>query len=369
MAIADDTTLTFSNGLQPAITLNKGEYVEFATNQPHVVMSSYPFYANQILLSEKSGPIRPETGDPSLFGIASIEQYQSDYVFVTPAGSYSYNFVHVAAPDGSSVTIDDIAQQTVSCSENAAGSVDGVSYCCERFAVGEGPHTIAGDMNFGVTLSGFSDGVSYAYSGGFGQTAMNSGCVTGGPYIVLSCTLPVMVDLQVSPSCLDDSQPSVSLENIDSEVSLSDLNSPDSVATVAGFGTFNVCFKTSCGAVTKKCCTSIRVSQSDECNTLSPTTTAPTSTASPSDTPSSSPTSSDSPTAGPSNRPSMTPKPRECSDLLGFIGFSGFHLAASFERGKATLEWDAAEYVTFVDDSETDFWVRIYFLRCTFHVG
>lgn len=131
-------------------------------------------------------------GDPSMLIIPPMEQYRSDYVFLTP-DKYSFDFVVIAAPLHATVLLDGTSITDAGCTEAPA---DGLSpeqrgtpeppamvYRCQlsypvvdptKSAPGniqpgiqnDGIHRVQSDRDVMVLVYGFDNYVSYAYAGG-----------------------------------------------------------------------------------------------------------------------------------------------------------------------------------------------------------
>jgi hypothetical protein len=96
MATEDSTTVEFIPSVTATIVLNKGGFLEYYTNVPHVVRASKPIYTNQMLTGQDSGPIPPGTGDPALFVVPPVDQFQFSYIFLTPNSSVVMSKICIA---------------------------------------------------------------------------------------------------------------------------------------------------------------------------------------------------------------------------------------------------------------------------------
>lgn len=131
-------------------------------------------------------------GDPSLTYVAPVEQWRSDYVFLTP-DKYAFDFVVITAPFAAKVYLDSLELSDKVC-EIAPG--DGLTpdarkapnpaylvYRCQlsfpaidpavappnNVTLGrqnDGVHRVQADFPVGVLVYGFDSFVSYAYAGG-----------------------------------------------------------------------------------------------------------------------------------------------------------------------------------------------------------
>jgi hypothetical protein len=259
----EDATTVSTSPVVTAGVLNKGQFLQVETSTPHIVSADKPIYGYQYMISQASGPPTAGTGDPALFGIPPVGQFQFSYIFLTP-NTYAFDFINVVAPVGTNLTLDGGAV-TDTC--HPVGFIGGTEYCCFGKSVADGVHTIAGDQQFGLSVTGFDNFASYAYIGGLGLQPINAGCDTGGPYQEISCDVPLQVPLDGTPSCSDGSVPSVAWSSSDG-VTFDDATLDDPIATVPDFGTFGICMEVTCGQENPvQCCSTIEViEQTVGCN-------------------------------------------------------------------------------------------------------
>ena len=245
------TTVSTSPSVGGGLLTNPGDFIEISTATPHVVTADKPFYGYQYLISQNSGSPVAGTGDPAMLAMPPVDQFQFSYIFLTPS-TYAFDFINMGAPVGTAITLDGLPV-TDTCT--SVGTIGAVTYCFIVKRVSDGAHTISGNKQFGLSVSGFDSFASYAYLGGVGLQPLNAGCDTGGPYQVLSCSVPSTVALAGIPSCLDGSIPIVEWSS-DNGVTFDDATTADPTATVPGFGTFNVTMTVQCGAAEPVECTS-----------------------------------------------------------------------------------------------------------------
>lgn len=256
MATEDGTSIEYAG---VSTNFDSGKLLEFESNEPHVVTASGPIYAYQVLVSAFSGPNQARTGDPALFAIPAVEQYQFSYVLYTP-DTFPNNFIHVTAPDGMTLTIDG-ESQSVACGGDVAGTIDGTDYCCLPLEIDQGVHEITGSDAFGVYSTGFDEFASYGYTGGVGLQSISSGCTSGGPYRIASCAVPASTTLSASASCPDGSSPSTFWSTPDIVPLFEDVNDLSTTVTSDAFGVFTVCLDVVCGSASTQCCSSIDTMQ------------------------------------------------------------------------------------------------------------
>jgi hypothetical protein len=101
-------------------------------------------------------------GDPSESQMIAVEQFRSKYIFLAPA-DYDVNFVDVAAPQGTQLTLDG---QGAAANFTPVGS-NGLAVARIKLGPGQqGAHIIQGDKPFGIQVVGYGIATSYQYPGG-----------------------------------------------------------------------------------------------------------------------------------------------------------------------------------------------------------
>lgn len=145
-----------------SFTLQPGEVKDTWADADVIVTSTEPVLIGQLLISQEyvDGAYK---GDPSLTVFPPVEQYRTEYVFLTP-GSWSENWVVISAEVGAQVSIDGASPG--SCVIAPAGTLDGVSYEARRCPLAEGVHSLSGDKPFGIAAYGYGTAGSYAFIGG-----------------------------------------------------------------------------------------------------------------------------------------------------------------------------------------------------------
>ncbi|HIA02609.1 MAG TPA: hypothetical protein EYN06_05880 [Myxococcales bacterium] len=101
-------------------------------------------------------------GDPAMILAVPIEQWRTNYVFLTP-DSYVQDYINVVTELGANVKLDGVAispQQFV--------NVPGNNYMVHRTLVSDGVHRLSSDKPAAITVYGFDKDVSYGYPGGLG---------------------------------------------------------------------------------------------------------------------------------------------------------------------------------------------------------
>lgn len=151
------------------VALAAAETAVFVTNEAFEVISvdlSKSFAVTQFLASNEAAGVDTDAlGDPAMVALPAVAQFQPAYTFLVPGG-YLVNAVVVVAPVGAGVHLD---SKVVTLSSMIGGG----SYEYGTIEIGEGAHTLTADAPIGVTVIGYDEFVSYAYSGGSGVAAIS----------------------------------------------------------------------------------------------------------------------------------------------------------------------------------------------------
>jgi hypothetical protein len=147
-----------------SFTLKPGEVKDTWADKDIIVTSTEPVLIGQLQISQGyvDGPL---LGDPSLTVFPPVEQYRTEYLFLTP-GSWTKNYVVISAVKGTSVTIDGTKTDSGNCVVESAGMLNGSEYEARRCPVGEGAHALHGEGPFGIIAYGYGSAGSYAIAGG-----------------------------------------------------------------------------------------------------------------------------------------------------------------------------------------------------------
>jgi hypothetical protein len=215
LAAKDGTQVTINPAVvsPPVFTLNAGQFKEFQADSHFTVVANQPVMVAQYLASSQeivgSGPLGgicfsnldcplgyicdiikcvppPCTndsqcpqghicaslplaglvcqpiGDPAMILAVPIEQWRTNYVFLTP-DSYAQDYINVVTEVGATVKLDGnlISAQQFE-------QVPGSQYQVFRTLVADGVHRISADKPAAITVYGFDKDVSYGYPGGLG---------------------------------------------------------------------------------------------------------------------------------------------------------------------------------------------------------
>lgn len=178
----------------------RGAYLDIVAYRDFLLEADGPVMLSSVQASQDAAGVRRGLpgGDPSLLVIPPIEQYRSDYVFLTP-DKYAFDFVAIVAPSQAVVRLDGRALDEAGCvrspadglTEQERGSSEPPAWvhrCQFSFPVvlpdAEPPNNVLpGTQNDGVhrieasapvlaLVYGFDNYVSYAYAAGTQLTAL-----------------------------------------------------------------------------------------------------------------------------------------------------------------------------------------------------
>ena len=165
------------------------------TRDAHIVRANRPLSVYQYLstttttssqtatTTTNAGSPISVTGDPNMIQLVPVHQFLSDYtIVVVPTARVAV--VTLTVPVDTLLWLDetDVFWVDATTCDMAAGSVQGVHYCCWTQAVAPGSHWIRATQEFGITVSGFGASSSsttsssssfFAYTGGTKLVATN----------------------------------------------------------------------------------------------------------------------------------------------------------------------------------------------------
>ncbi|MBR58566.1 MAG: hypothetical protein CMH54_11155 [Myxococcales bacterium] len=99
-------------------------------------------------------------GDPAMILGVPFEQWQTDFVFLTP-DSYLEDYVNISAPNTAEITLDG---QVIP--ESKYEALTGTNFKIYRTILSDGVHIIESDSNISIVVYGYDARVSYGYPGG-----------------------------------------------------------------------------------------------------------------------------------------------------------------------------------------------------------
>jgi hypothetical protein len=166
----DGNALTFDPAsAHAAVTLNRGEFIEFEASQSFRVTGSDSISVGQFLVGQDYAGIGTSgtagNGDPSLSLAIPVEQYRTEYTFLAPT-TYAISFVAISAPTGAEVLLDGAPV-------SGFNTVGGTGYDVVNTSITGGVHTMSSSMPFGIVVYGFGSYTSYMYPGGLDLQRIN----------------------------------------------------------------------------------------------------------------------------------------------------------------------------------------------------
>jgi hypothetical protein len=169
VAASDDTRVTFTPAVHEPVTLSAGDYVDLEFTQDFNVTGNKAIMVGQFLLGQEyegmdSAPSFAK-GDPSMSLAIPIEQWRSDYVFLTPE-TYTDNYANVIARDGQVAQLDGRLVQ-------GFAPIEGTRMQIARVPVDPGQHRLTSTGSLGLVLYGYAPYTSYMLPGGLDLNEIN----------------------------------------------------------------------------------------------------------------------------------------------------------------------------------------------------
>ncbi len=195
LAGEDNTQLTTYPARTNSWVLNRGEFVEFESDENFEIYGKKPLMVGQFLTAQQApdpgkGPDDAETGDPTFILAVPVEQFRAQYVFLAP-DKYMFDCVNIIAKPGVPVFLDglelkkeDLTFKNIKAIRNemiekgyTQPSQLGVRYgdysligqgewAVWRLIIADGVHTASSEEPFGVISYGYDQYVSYGYPAG-----------------------------------------------------------------------------------------------------------------------------------------------------------------------------------------------------------
>ena len=158
---SDGNMITFDPAsVHAPLSLDSGGYVEFVAQGGFQVTATGRAAVGQYMVGENFfDNASIEVGDPSLGLGVPVEQFRSNYDFLSPS-TYTENDLTLIAPMDATITLDD---QPVNGTWIAIGA-SGYGY--QYVSLQPGAHHVTGTSAFGITVSGLANYTSYLYVGG-----------------------------------------------------------------------------------------------------------------------------------------------------------------------------------------------------------
>jgi hypothetical protein len=166
----DDNLVSFVPAeTHEAVTLGRGEFIEFEARNDFYVIGKQAIMVAQFLVGQEYRGIGSTSsftkGDPSLSLGVPYEQWRTRYSFLAPA-SYVDNFVNVIAQNEQVVLLDG---RVVS----GFTPIEGTKMATARVPIAGGEHRVESPMPVGIVVYGYAPYTSYMMPGGLDLTPIN----------------------------------------------------------------------------------------------------------------------------------------------------------------------------------------------------
>jgi len=164
----DGNQIEFSpSSVNPAVVLDKGQWVEFVTAEDFEVVGDEAFMMAGFMVGQDFTDQSTAVGDPAMALAVPVEQFRKSYVFLAPE-SYQQNYVNVIAKTGANVLLD---------GDPVAGftPIGTGEWSVAKVEIAGGSHTIVTDGadGFGIAVYGVGSYTSYMYPGGLDVKQIN----------------------------------------------------------------------------------------------------------------------------------------------------------------------------------------------------
>ncbi|MBI5481292.1 MAG: IgGFc-binding protein [Deltaproteobacteria bacterium] len=164
----DGNQLQFSPAsVNAAVTLDKGQWVEFVTAEDFEVQGDQAFMLAGFMVGQDFTSQSTAVGDPAMALAVPVEQFRQSYVFLAP-DTYEQSYVNVVAKSGATVLLDG----TPVTGFQPVGTGE---WTVAKLPIAGGTHTITSDGpdGFGIAVYGVGSYTSYMYPGGLDVKQIN----------------------------------------------------------------------------------------------------------------------------------------------------------------------------------------------------
>jgi hypothetical protein len=177
LAYKDGTLVTMTPGPSgnpsDEVTLAAGMWIEVVSTTDFMIEATESIMVGQYLPGQGQTGLPEDGGDPAFFLLSPVEQFRTDYVFLTPDGFLHNRLVLVAKEGATSIQVDGRPLPLDHFSTIA--SIPDRSYEVFRLELTPGTHLVqsADSHPVGIIVYGYDEAVSYAYTGGLSLAQIN----------------------------------------------------------------------------------------------------------------------------------------------------------------------------------------------------
>jgi hypothetical protein len=166
VSAADNNTIELNPEVHGAVTLDRGEHLDFEATKDFEAEGDGPFILTQFMVGQGYSnpiPLTGAPGDPSMALSVPVEQYRSTYRFLAP-DTFQQNYVNVIAPQNATVLLDgNPIDPTLF---TPIGEVDFSGWMVAKLEISGGTHTVECSAAVGISVYGVASYTSYMYPGG-----------------------------------------------------------------------------------------------------------------------------------------------------------------------------------------------------------
>jgi hypothetical protein len=163
IATAPNTTLSYDppQSGAPTTIAKAGDFVELAGSvASFLVTADEKVLVAQYMSGQSAGG---GAGDPAMALAVPVEQFRTSYMFHAPT-NYTSNHIDITAPIGAALALDNVPIAGLVPIGNSGFGLKRLTL--DNGPAGDGSHSIAGDLAFGITVYGYGQYTSYWYAGG-----------------------------------------------------------------------------------------------------------------------------------------------------------------------------------------------------------
>jgi hypothetical protein len=192
IAAEDNTQVTMIPPQTNIPVLNRGEWVDFESDQNFEIIGKKPLMVGQFMAAQDAPDPNvngvPQigdagTGDPAFILLVPNEQFRQDYVFLAP-NKYAFDYVTIIAPAKATVwyippkpdpvppdfcvavELKEIQEKCSALPEDKFELFGTGAYKTAKFKIEDGVSRLYSDQPVGVYVYGYDQYVSYGYAAG-----------------------------------------------------------------------------------------------------------------------------------------------------------------------------------------------------------